>query len=204
MHNNDLMNFTSILMGMGILYHQEISDKLIEIYWQALQGFEFRDLQRAYRLHVNNPDSGQYFPKPADIVKIIEGSGETKALHAWAKVEKAISQIGSYQSIIFDDGLIHAVIEDLGGWIKLCNTLSTEMSYRAHEFQKRYMVLLLRPPERYPKFCCGILEALNNKNGYPTQARLIVGDLKKAKQVMLSGHNKTLDVHYEDVVHHKD
>ncbi len=198
MQNHDLIKFTAMLIGIGELYGRAISEMLTDIYWQSLKCFELQDVKRAFEAHINNPDGGQYFPKPADLVRFIEGSGETKALQAWAKVEKAITHVGAYQSIVFDDPLIHAVLDDMGGWIKLCATLAKEISFRANEFQKRYMIFVDKPPERYPKYCCGFIEAVNSKNGYPIKPRVFVGDLKKAKQVMFNGSNIPILIHSEN------
>ncbi len=185
-------------MKIGELYGKAISEILTDLYWQSLKGFEWQDVKQAFEAHIHNPDTGQYFPKPADLVRFIEGSGETKALQAWAKVEKAITHVGAYQSIIFDDPLIHAVLEDLGGWIKLCATPTKELPFRANEFQKRYTIFVYKPPDRYPKYCCGLIEAVNTKNGYPIKPQVFVGDLKKAKQVMFNGNNISILIHSEN------
>ena len=183
-----------MMAGIGELYAKTISSHLIDIYWQALKRFELIDVQAALEAHINNPDSGQFFPKPADVVRFIEGSGETKALQAWAKVEKAIVQVGGYQTIVFDDPLIHAVIEDMGGWIKLCSIKNIDMPFRANEFQKRYMGFVSKHPCRYPKTLCGIAELDNTKNGYATDAPLLIGDAKRAEQVIKSGSGASLSV----------
>lgn len=197
MQNDDLIKFTAMLIGIGELYGKTISELLTELYWQSLKCFDLQDVVLAIESHIHNPDCGQYFPKPADLVRFINGTGENKALQAWAKVEKAIVHIGAYQSIVFDDPLIHAVLEDMGGWIKLCATPTKEMYFRANEFQKRYMMFVNKPPERYPKYCCGFIESVNAKNGYPLKPPLFVGDLKKAKQVMLNGSNRQLLIYSE-------
>jgi hypothetical protein len=38
-------------------------------------------------------------------------------------------QVGAYQSVVFDDPLIHLVLEDLGGWIKICSTLIKDLIF---------------------------------------------------------------------------
>lgn len=184
---NDIPKFTAMIAGIGELYGKAISEALTDIYWQALKRFELSDVQQAFQSHINNPDCGQFFPKPADVVRFIEGCGETKALQAWAKVEKAICQVGSYQSIAFDDPLIHAVLEDMGGWTKLCSVTIDEMPNRANEFRKRYMGFVNKAPQRYPKYLCGITERENGKDGYSIKPPLLIGDPQKAEQVFLTG-----------------
>jgi hypothetical protein len=115
-------------------------------------------------------------------------------------VERAVKHIGSYQSIVFDDPLIHAVIEAMGGWIELCAMQLDELPFKAREFQKRYMGFIQKAPKRYPKYCCGIAEGENLRLGYKAQPRVIVGDIHKAEQVMLNGGGIPLCVHFEDVL----
>lgn len=194
MEKRDIGAFMQLIAGIGELYAKPISAALTELYWQSLKGFELQDVQRALEAHIHNPDCGQYFPKPADVVRFIEGSGETKALRAWAVVEKAIYQVGSYQSIAFDDALIHAVIEDMGGWIALCATTLKELPFRANEFQKRYMGFVIQKPNRHPQYLVGISERDNAKNGYQHNTLYIVGDAKKAKYVMITGGGPSLSV----------
>jgi hypothetical protein len=198
MQGNDLPTFSALLTGIGELYGKGFSKFLVEIYWQALKPYDFQDIRQAFQAHIHNPDVGQFFPKPADIVRAIEGSGETRALQAWSLVEKAIKHIGVYQSIVFDDPLIHAVIEEMGGWIALCAMQIDELPFKAREFQKRYMGFMQKAPKRYPKYCCGIAEGENLRLGYAAPPRVIVGDIQKAEQVMLNGGGIPLCIHFED------
>ncbi len=187
MEDNDVPKFTTMMLGIGEIYRITISKFLTKIYWQSLEQFAWQDIDNALQAHIHNPDCGQFFPKPADVVRFIEGSGETRALQAWSKVEQAISQVGIYQSVVFDDPLIHAVLESMGGWVKLCSVTFEELPFRANEFQKRYMGFVNKKPERHPKYLAGITECENAKNDFPIPAPLLLGDLKKAAVVMQSG-----------------
>lgn len=201
MQNHDLAKFSAMLQSIGEIYGKSISEILTDLYWRSLKCFEFNDLKRAFEAHIYSPDGGQFFPKPADIVRFIEGSGETKAMQAWAKVYKAISKVGAYQSLAFDDPLIHAVLDDMGGWVKLCATLINELPFKALEFQKRYMAFVDKPPDRYPKYCGGFIEAINAKDGHQVKPQvLFIGDLKKAKQVFYNGSNTPLLVHSDNII----
>ncbi|HEV2524122.1 MAG TPA: DUF6475 domain-containing protein [Gammaproteobacteria bacterium] len=201
MEVDDVPKFTIMMVGIGEIYRITISKFLTDIYWQSLKQFEWQDVERAFNAHIHNPDCGQFFPKPADVVRFIEGSGETRALQAWSKVEQAIVQVGIYQSVVFDDPLIHAVLENMGGWIKLCNVTFDELPFRANEFNKRYMGFVHKKPERHPKYLAGITECENAKNDFPIPAPLLLGDLKKAAVVMQSGNGSArLLQHSSDII----
>jgi len=62
-------------------------------------------------------------PKPADIIRAIKGNSQTQSLQAWSKVEDAIRLVGPYRSVVFDDLAIHGVLQEMGGWVKLCQAL---------------------------------------------------------------------------------
>lgn len=192
MQTCDVKIFSGLMAGVGELYNKTISAALTKIYWLTLKCYEIEDVQHAFNAHIHNPDCGQFFPKPADIVRFIEGSGETKALVAWTKVEKAIQQIGIYQSVAFDDPLIHAVLEDMGGWVKLCTVTDIQLPFCANEFQKRYMGFVLKKPNRHPRYLCGIIECDNTKNGYELEAPILLGDALKAEEVINTGGGTSL------------
>jgi hypothetical protein len=183
MQEDDITDFTVMMVRMGELHRITISKRLTDIYWEALERFEWEDVKLAFEAHIPNPDCGQFFPKPADIVRWIEGSGETRALRAWSKVEQAIIQVGIYKSIAFDDPLIHIVIEEMGGWIRLCGVTFQELPFRANEFQKRYLGFVYKKPERHPKYLPGLTELENGKNGFPINLPILIGDAACAKEV---------------------
>lgn len=187
--------FAKLLTGMAAVHDKILSKAVVEIYWQSLARFAFADVQRALQAHIDNPDGGQFFPKPADVIRLLEGSGHSKASSAWAKVEKAISQIGSYTSVVFDDALIHAVIEDMGGWVRLCQTTIDQLKFSGIEFQKRYQVFLTKTPERYPKVLVSIIQRDNTCDGYKVPPPTFIGDKQQARQVMSGGGGNSLTVH---------
>lgn len=104
------------------MYGKPLNNFLLEIYWKICQPFEFGDIEKAFEAHVRDPDYGQFMPKPADLIRFLEGGRQTQALQAWSKVVKAISHAGYYSSVVFDDICIHAVISEMDGWIALCQS----------------------------------------------------------------------------------
>lgn len=179
--------FAKLLTRLGILYDKTISTALLDIYWNALLPFDIEAIKSAFQSHVQNPEGGQYMPKPADVVSYLQGSHATQALGAWSQVMNALYRFGSYHSLIFDDPCIHAVISDMGGWVHLCETTQRELPYRAREFEKRYAAYLCRPPVCYPKQLNGRLAAQQNAIGNLNEPPLLVGDVHKAQQVYQQG-----------------
>lgn len=189
---SDMPNFLIQMTKLGALYSKPINEPLVDLYWRALKRFDFPAVEEALQAHIDNPDSGQYMPKPADVIRYLEGGSHTQALQAWSRVVKTIGNIGSYSSVIFDDAIIHAVIADMGGWIYLCKVTQDELPFKGDEFEKRYTGYVLHPPEKYPKKLTGIFEQQNSSQGYVIESPTLIGDQHKALLVYQGGSEAAL------------
>jgi hypothetical protein len=158
--------FGELLTGIGLLYGKILHEAVLAIWWQALKHCAFNEVRAALNAHVANPDKGQFMPKPADVMAYLQGSTESQALQAWAQVAEAIRDFGAYTSVIFPDPLIHRVIRDMGGWIALCQSKTSELPFRVREFEKRYRAWVIHPPAGCPRQLTGILEQQNRLGGY--------------------------------------
>lgn len=180
MQATDKQAFAGLLVTIGELYSKQISPILSKLYWRMLERFEWKDIVDALQAHVQDPDCGQFMPKPADIIRAINGNGQTQSLQAWTKLEQAIRLVGPYDSVVFDDAIIHQVISEMGGWIKLCSVNEKELAFVAKEFQVRYGSYKHKPPLTYPRYFPGINEHQNARQGFACCAPRLLGDLTKA------------------------
>lgn len=188
MNENDKHEFAALMTGIAELYNKKISNTLLSIYWNSLKRFEFKKIKGAVEAHVNDPEAGQFMVKPADIVRHIEGNWEIHALRAYSKVESTIRHIGSYTSVAFDDRIIHAVIDDMGGWVKFCSIKTEAVPFQTNEFIKRYIGYLIIQPSDYPRYMRGLFDN-------PSKPPLLVGDKNKAKEVMAGGCDTHFLIH---------
>ena len=200
MKDQDLEKFVSLMVGTGEVYGREISSHLNDAYWAALSRYELDDVSRAFSEHLVNPDTGQYFPKPADIVKFIDGNTQSNALRAWSKVEKAVRRVGPYQTVVFDDALIHAVLVDMGGWIDLCNMTDQELPFRRNEFEKRYKGFSINAPDKYINKLVGLSEASCNQlnesgdKQFQLPKPVVIGNTQTARLVYKGGSDSVSDI----------
>lgn len=184
----DQKDFSALLAGcMESIYDRAVTPAMLQVWFVALAQYPLDEIRAAFGRHITDPDQGQYPPKPADIVRMLDGGGDGRALTAWAKVEKAVRCVGGYRSVVFDDPLVHACIDAMGGWIKLCSTNSDELPFRANEFAKRYRAYLLTQPECYPPHLAGRAEMTNGAAGYPVAPPIMIGAQERAMRVMLGG-----------------
>lgn len=169
-------------------YGKDISPFALDIWWEALKQYDYEAVTRALSLYCGKSESGQFAPKPADITKIIEGGSGDKALIAWSRVDKAVRQIGPYQTVVFDDPIIHQVISDMGGWIQLCDGDDNDWPFKAREFENRYRAYALNGVKEYPQKLIGMAEHHNQNlpKPFPTDP-VLIGNHEQAKLVLEGG-----------------
>lgn len=190
----DLPAFTQLMTWISAIYGQSFNEIGIDAYWGLLQSFSFSLVREALTQHILHPEKGKFLPKPCDVTCYAHGNEKTQALRAWNKVEAAIKGVGSYTSVVFDDPLIHAVLEDMGGWITLCEIELKNLPFRAKDFQQSYAGYVLRPPARYPKYLIGRTEKENCQHAHFIPAPELVGDTQKALAVWEQGKEKPMQV----------
>lgn len=189
----DKKRFATLLSGISDYYGKELSNGVISLYWQGLQQYDLDAVEKALWEHTQNPDNGQFMPKIADVVRGMQGRTQDQAALAWSKVDSAIRRIGTYSDVVFDDPIIHRVIADMGGWIKLGEQNDEEWPFTANHFQNRYRGYKMRGevPE-YQPVMIGIANAHNQKEGFQTTPPMLIGNEVKANQVRLAGTNSQL------------
>ena len=193
MKNDDYEKFRTLLANVHAFYQRDISSFALNVWWQAMQPFDFEAVNSAFTKHCVNPDSGQFAPKPADIVKMLRGSTLDSAYNAWAKVDRAVRSIGTYADVVFDDPLIHRVIHDMGGWTMFGKKNESDWPFVAKEFENRYRGFKAHGDiPAYPSILIGISNAENANKGYPNSDPILIGDEQLAKKVMANGSQDQL------------
>lgn len=191
MEQADRRKFSLMFDGVCELYAKESTDTLKAVYWEMLKHFEYDAVANAFTRHSLNPDTGQFMPKPADIVKMIEGASDDRSMKAWTKVEKAIRLVGPWESVVFDDANIHAVLDEMGGWINICSVTDDELPFRAKEFQTRYRAYAQRgKAQNFSRRLVGYFEHGNSTSGHEVKPPILLGDQRQALLVYQSGKEK--------------
>lgn len=188
MKTSDFQKFHDGIAGVMSFYGKSVSRFALDVWWTALRKFDLAAIIEAFNRHLANPDTGQFAPKPADIIRMLQGSTQDSAMRAWAKVDQAVHRVGTYCDVVFDDALIHRVIQDMGGWIALGTRSEDEWPFVAKEFENRYRGFSARgehPP--YPATLIGLATAHNSRNGYPAETLILIGNEQSAREVLRGG-----------------
>ena len=192
MVDEDKKEFAQFMSGMFAVYGKEVSPMILRIWFEALRQYDLKAVKDALARHLLNPDNGQFLPKPADVVKLIGGTTVDSALEAWAEVDKAVRHVGTYQSVQFADPIIHKVIQDMGGWVRLGSRSEDEWAFVAKEFQTRYRgIKTVNAPVDAPKVLTGITDQQNALAGINYQSKPVLIGYKHDTQPAL---NRTHEV----------
>lgn len=164
--------FRNFMLTIGELYDREMSALLQNVYWKALEPYTDEQCERAFNTVLVKT---KFFPKPAEIVQEIEGNIEDLATNAWLAVQKTVRRVGTYQSVKFDDPVIHSVIESMGGWIELGQIPEKEIKWKQKEFERLYQ-LISSNGSKHPSHLVGRFE-LENAGRFPehTPKPVLVG-----------------------------
>jgi hypothetical protein len=181
--------FVALLTDVLGYYRQPVSEFTLEVWCNACQPFTLEQIRYALTSHATDPERGQFAPKVADMVRILAGTHTERALLAWGKAMEAMSGVGAYTDVCFDDPAIHAVVQDLGGWPKLCRTSADELSYLQHRFCEAHKAYTGRKTFAYPRSLMGdrSSDAEYAKRGLPPPMPALIGNRDKARQVFEGG-----------------
>lgn len=193
MTESDRDQLYELVSGVYAFYRQDCSPFALGVWWEACRPYDMSAVHDAMNRHAVNPDNGQFLPKPADIVKLIGGGSADGALMAWAKLETAVKRVGPYESVVFDDPMMHRVIEDMGGWPDFGSKKDDEWPFVRNHFSTLYRGYRARVGIEFPRYLPGITEMTNSSQGFVKPSPVFIGDEEKARQVFLTG-TKALQV----------
>lgn len=180
MTEKDRREFETILISLAEIYDTQLTETRLNLYFAALKDLTLEQVKQAANTIAR---TSRFFPKPADFLEAGGGGGEDKALQALLQVEKAIREIGSYRSVVFDDPVIHAVIETFeGGWEGICMMPLEDWKFARKDFIKTYKALSNIPNLNAPPKLIGRIEHENSMKGYhhKSQETVYIGDKNKA------------------------
>lgn len=189
MTEQDEPDFIALLTDAMGYYKQDASKFTIDVWVQACRPFTMEQIRKAMTAHATDPERGQFAPKVADIIRVLQGTHTDRAKIAWGKAYQAMSAVGAYQDVVFDDPAIHAVIEDLGGWSKFCRTETKDLSYIQHQFCEAHKAYTGRGKFDYPRRLHGERSSDDEylRKGIQPPKPAVVGDIEQCRIVYSGG-----------------
>lgn len=171
----DLIVLGELLESISEIYQtkKSITETTILLWFNSLEKYDIETVKQAISMHVQNTENGQFYPKPADILRIIEGSADDKASIAWQALDKAVRTISPHNSINIEDPLTAVIVDRFGGWMKLCNKTETEWKYIENSFKTLHKSLSQRPITPIKTRFLGLTEHHNQSHHSKTKFDVI-------------------------------
>lgn len=96
MRTEDKAEFTTFLATAMSVYGKQITTGFVDLFFNALGLYDLATVKEALSRHVQDPDGGQFAPKPADLIRQIQGSkaddGRPGKDEAWAIAMRATDE----------------------------------------------------------------------------------------------------------------
>jgi hypothetical protein len=110
--------FSTVMFAMCATFGVETTEAMLEGWYMAVKDLYLSDFQRAVSEAMK---TCRFMPKPVDVRRLSgEAPVEDRAVVAWRAVMDAARRHGQYESVRFDDPIIHAAVRNIGGWERVC------------------------------------------------------------------------------------
>jgi hypothetical protein len=153
---------------------------LLKMWYITLRKMTPDQLGRAIVRYLEEKSDEYCTPKLLLELGGVTSAGDTAAIEAWDDVVKEISRVGAYQTPRFRDVRTAAVIQNLGGWIRVCDTKPDELhKWTRQTFLKTFAAMPVTATARLTN----LIETENARTGQTASAehvqRLIAADVQK-------------------------
>ncbi len=170
MTENDGNKFKELITAINVTYGEEFTQPQTLLWWNMFKPYSIEAFEQAVYQHMSDPDQGIFSPKPANIMKFINGTTkqndqqlEDKAMLAWMVIIGEVKRIGSYGSLKLEDKQALAAVRALGGWKFICSKTESELVWLQKEFVATYQTFENTPTEALPNNLPGRILLENSK-----------------------------------------
>ncbi len=164
MTENERQDFANVVFGVFEVFGHECNSTVARAWWQALNDLELSDIKIAVAKIIKYETHG-YRPLPGKVRELVGERVESQAMMAWQELNAAIVKVGSYRTPKFTDARIPAIINQHGGWVRICGITTDEFD---NWFRKSFFAdyqTISDEPELIPRLAG--LTAIGNHKGDP-------------------------------------
>lgn len=191
MQDNDKKDFAAVMTGLAENYGQTLTPQGIALRFEALKQFKISEI-RAAALAIMAGRKYTNMPTVADFLEYLGGGAAEDIAEVEAgKVIRAMSEHGAYRSVVFDNPVTQAVINDVwGGWPKVCEMCPDK--WLRHEFVKVFAAYARQGRKQFGHLP-GLIELNNAAAGLSEfiQPPVLVGNQQQALAVLQYAEEQT-------------
>lgn len=120
MTGDDRGRFARALAVLGETFNEPISEIRTEAYWRALEDVSIDAYEAACMEALRTKT---FFPKPAELRELLDGSLEDQAELAWSDLCSEVRRVGSWGTPTLEVATINAMRALFGSWLRCCELL---------------------------------------------------------------------------------
>jgi hypothetical protein len=121
MQTDDFEKFCELLAALGERFDKKLTPMTLKLDFAAFSRFTIEQIEAAVMTWYT---TGKFFPRPVELIELIEGKADSRGEKAWEKFVDAIRKGGQMKSVYCDDPkLLRSVQLLYGSWIKACEEL---------------------------------------------------------------------------------
>lgn len=132
--------FVEQIAALASAFGKEADSATYLGYWIALSDVPHERIEHAV---VRAIRGNRFMPTASELRQLTgELTIQSRCVLAWESFEKAVVSFGGYRSVDFDDPVINATVNNLGGWERLCEMPPEEFSkWLRKDFERVYVNL---------------------------------------------------------------
>lgn len=135
--------FFEVMTALGEIFDKKLSDTTMLLYYKTLsQKMDTNQFKKVAGIWV---EKGKFFPKPAELLQLLDEVEGSQAERAWLQVLDEIERVGMYGAPVFKDPVIYAVVQAMGGWESLCNMPMDRQQFYMKDFCNLYSTYKDKP-----------------------------------------------------------
>lgn len=123
--------FKEYMAILATVFHTELTTSLIKIYWEAMRSYTDEQFAQACDTYIK---TGRFFPKPVELIELIEGDKSQIAAEAWETVLKGLRDS---KNVAFSPEITKAV-NLLGGAEYLGSMNNRDLEFKRNQFMEIY------------------------------------------------------------------
>lgn len=145
--------FRRLVTYLQGVFGETFTEERRDAYYLTLLNDDDRDVFVAAVAYCRSERARYGVPKPGDL--LVRPGQEGAAVLAWATLLRAVETWGAMESVRFEDRVLSAVVEALGGWARVCEMPlwdPRESRFLQRDFERLYGSLAARGavgPERH-------------------------------------------------------
>lgn len=118
----DTPRLATLLNVLAEAFNEPVSAVRMDAYFLALSDLSIESLEGIGKRALNL----QFFPRPADLRRLIEGTADHEAELAWLNVLREIRRVGYTGQPMLSVAALETIHRLWGGWTRVCQTLPGE------------------------------------------------------------------------------